>query len=246
MSRFKNQLPELCSLLRSKVFPASPFSDDFSDADTVTASRSPSPEQDPPQLDHLETSLGSSTLLPPNHDPRPLSRARSRSLSVSLAQEKEERERSVGVGPSKRRLLNREVSMSRAFKPKPRTTSKLPEVTQESQTRGDEESKTENNSEVILVEDTPQKPRIAYNKREIQPQSDATSSSSSNLFGSERSNPPGIFGRQKDETDDDDAWMLDSSPDVLLLRPGRRARGSDDEYEAVTFHTPSKKPRRRQ
>jgi hypothetical protein len=246
MSRFKTQLPTLCTLLRSKVFPASPFADDFSDADTETASRSPSPELDPPQLDNLETSLGPSVPMLPNPEPRPLSRARSRSLSISLAQEKEERERSVGVGPVKKRLLNREVSMSRAFKPKPRTTSKLAEVIQESQTRGYEESRTENDSEVILVEDTPQKPRITHNTKAIWSQSGATSSSSSNLFGINRSNPPGIFGNQKDETDDDEAWMLDSSPDVLLLRPGRQAHGSDDEYEAITFQTPSKKPRRRQ
>ncbi|EKM81190.1 hypothetical protein AGABI1DRAFT_105979, partial [Agaricus bisporus var. burnettii JB137-S8] len=235
---FKTPLPEMCSLLRSKLFPASPFSDD-SDADTATASRSPSPEQDKPQVDQMETSEGTSALLPPNHDSRSLSRARSRSLSMSLAQEKEERERSVGVGPGKKRLLNREVSMSRAFKPRPKTSSKLSEAPQESQARANEDD-----SEIILVEDTPQKPRVAHNKQIAQFQ-DAASSSSSNLFGTERTNPRGIFGSQEDETDDDDAWMLDSSPDVLLLRPGRRDRGSDDEYEAVTFHTPSKKPRRR-
>ncbi|KAF9443997.1 hypothetical protein P691DRAFT_678453 [Macrolepiota fuliginosa MF-IS2] len=234
---FKPQLPELCSLLRSKVFPDSLFSD----TDTATASRSPSPEVKDIQIE----SRGPSPTPPAplglsKSDSRSLARARSRSLSVSLAQEREERERSVGVGPSKKRLLNREVSMSRAFKPRPKAASRAADS--ESQHSAGSKLKPEK-TEIILVEDTPQKPRIA-NRKGSQSQFDVNPSSSS-LFGVRQSNQS-LFSSTINETDDDDAWMLDSSPDVLLLHPGRKAGDGSDEYEAVTFQTPSKKPRRRE
>lgn len=235
---FKPLLPELCSLLRSKVFPDSPFSD----TDTVTASPSPSPE---PQQVESQTSLlvPSADSIPSKTSSRSLARARSRSLSLSLAQEREERERSVSIGPGKKRVLNREVSMSRAFKPKPRPVLKAAEASSDSQSSGNGKSQSEK-VEVILVEETPQKPRAA-NRNASQSKATATSSSN-NVFGT-RQSTQGLFGTWIDETDDDDVWMLDSSPDVLLLQPDRKAEGdSDDEYEAVTFHTPSKKPRRRE
>lgn len=238
--RFKTQLPGLCSLLRSKVFPDSPFSD----TDTVTASRSPSPELLDPQPDTRKPSPGPSTSVPTSKsDSRSLTRARSRSLSVSLAQEREERERSASIGPGKKRLLNREVSMSRAFKPRPKGVSKTVEPAPDPQAKTNGKLKLEK-TEVILVEDTPQKPRVTSRKGS-QPQFDV-GPSSTNLFGV-RQSTQSLFSNCTNETDDDDAWMLDSSPDVLLLHPGRKSGGgSDDEYEAVTFHTPSKKPRRRE
>lgn len=214
------------------MFPASPFSD----TDTATASRSPSPERNEPQVDSRGPSPAPSTsLVAPKRDTQSLSRARSRSLSVSLAQEREERERSVGVGPGKKRLLNREVSMSRAFKPRPKPTFKTAETALESQIQPGGEAQAEK-TEVVLVEDTPQKPRVANKK--------TSESQPTNLFGV-RQSTQSLFGSHIDETDDDDAWMLDSSPDVLLLQPGRKVYGSsDDEYEAVVHHTPSKKQRR--
>ncbi|KAJ3564878.1 hypothetical protein NP233_g8001 [Leucocoprinus birnbaumii] len=233
---FKPVLPELCSLLRSKVFPDSPFSD----TDTLTASRSPSPE---PQPAESQTSIQapSTNSISAKASSRSLARARSRSLSMSLAQEREERERSVGIGPGKKRALNREVSMSRAFKPRPKAAPKITEADPNSQSNVDSKSQSEK-GEVVLVEETPQKPR-AINRKASQPQFNNTASSN-NIFGA-RQNSQSLFGTRIEETDDDDAWMLDSSPDVLLLQPGRKAEGgSDDEYEAVTY-TPSKKPRRR-
>lgn len=215
----------------------------------MTASRSPSPEPtevsevDPPAPPLApEPTLVTSTV-----DSRSLARARSRSLSVSLAQD---RERSLSLGPNKKRLLNREVSMSRGFKPRTKTTSKVFEAVSGAQQitvppGGLKSDKTE----IILAEDTPQKPRVGGRNAMSQSQSQsrfdiAASSSSTNLFGGRQSTPR-LFGSRIEETDDDDEWMVDSSPDVLLLHPGGKGVGdSDDEYEAVTFHTPSKRPRR--
>lgn len=229
--RFKSLLPELCSLLRSKVFPNSPFSD----IDTATTSRSSSPEL----LVVPSLLISTSDLVSSTASSRSLSRVRSRSLSVSLAQEREERERSVSIGPGKKRALNREVSMSRTFKPKPKP--KISKTTSDLQSNGYGKLQT-GKTEIILVEDTPQKPRVVGRKASL---SNCDPTSSNDVFSTRQSNQ-GLFGTRTDKTDDDDAWMLDSSPDVFLLQPGRKAGGnSDDKYETVIFQTPSRRPRRR-
>jgi hypothetical protein len=51
-------------------------------------------------------------------------RSRSRSLSVTLAEEKEREQREGSVG-AKRKVLNREISMKRVFKPRERDTSEI-------------------------------------------------------------------------------------------------------------------------
>ncbi|KAG5634332.1 hypothetical protein H0H81_002369 [Sphagnurus paluster] len=123
--QFEKQLPDMCALMRSKLFPAFPSP---SSCDTSpSSSRATSPDI-PKQKQKRDSS---STTISKTSKTRPLTRDRdrSRSLSVSLAQERLrlDRERSVtstgmGTGTSKKRMLNREVSMSRAFKPKPRPT----------------------------------------------------------------------------------------------------------------------------
>ena len=229
--RFKLLLPGLCSLLKSKVFPNSPFSD----IDTATTSRSSSPEL--PVVPSLP--MSSSDLVTSTASSRSLSRVRSRSLSASLAQEREARERSVSIGPGKKRALNREVSMLRTFKPRPKP--KTSKTTSDLQFNAHGKPQT-GKAEIILVEDTPQRPRAVGRKAS---QSNCDSTSSNDVFGTRQSNQY-LFGTRTDKTDDDDAWMLDSSPDVFLLQPGRKAGGnSDDEYETVTFQTPSRRPRRR-
>jgi hypothetical protein len=159
---------------------------------------------------------------------------------MSLAQEREQRERSVSLVPGKKRSLNREVSMTRGFKPKPRMAPKPTEAILDSQPNVNGKPQHEK-AEVILVEETPQKPRVVL-RNTSQSQLNCTSS---NAFVT-RQDTQSLFGSRITETDDDDAWMLDSSPDVLLLQPGPGAGGdSDDEFESVAFHTPSKRPRRR-
>ena len=183
--------------------------------------------------------ISTSDLVSSTASSRSLSRVRSCSLSVSLAQEREERERSVSIGPGKKRALNREVSMSRTFKPKPKP--KISKTTSDLQSNGYGKLQT-GKTEIILVEDTPQKPRVVGRKASL---SNCDPTSSNDVFSTRQSNQ-GLFGTRTDKTDDDDAWMLDSSPDVFLLQPGRKAGGnSDDKYETVIFQTPSRRPRRR-
>ncbi|KAF5334244.1 hypothetical protein D9758_017097 [Tetrapyrgos nigripes] len=102
------------------------------------------------------------------HPSRPLERSRSRSLSVTLAEEEhqkavEAKERqhqradSVGIGGVKKRVLSREVSMTRVFKPKARSQTTM--VTVEKTVKP--VVKTEPKDLVVtLVEATLEKPRI--------------------------------------------------------------------------------------
>ncbi|KAF7354841.1 hypothetical protein MSAN_01398500 [Mycena sanguinolenta] len=104
--RFGGSLPAQIELLRSKIFPHSPFSDS-SDSENGRATSPDIPTKRARGSSILE--VKKTTLEP--------ARSRSRSLSVTLAEERE-REREGSVGARKR--LNREVSMKRAFKPRER------------------------------------------------------------------------------------------------------------------------------
>ncbi|KAK0444404.1 hypothetical protein EV421DRAFT_1890578 [Armillaria borealis] len=194
--QFKTSLPDQCSLLHSKIFRTSIFSDD-------------------------ETASHSSV------QARSLARSRSRSLSVSLAQEKE-RERAESVGAiSKKRVLNREVSMSRVFKGKPKP--KVEEVTKEQPKPVVPKPIHEG---VTLVEATPVKPkpqkRLGLSKVHNSQTQVASSFFSSKLAA-------------KDE--EEEVWDLpSSSPDILLLKStGSQGDvfGSDDEAMFVPV-TPTK------
>ncbi|KAF5371338.1 hypothetical protein D9758_004084 [Tetrapyrgos nigripes] len=102
------------------------------------------------------------------HPSRPLERSRSRSLSVTLAEEEhqkaveaKERQRqradSVGIGGVKKRVLSREVSMTRVFKPKARSQTTMVAVEKTVKPVVKTEPK---DLVVTLVEATPEKPRI--------------------------------------------------------------------------------------
>ncbi|KAJ7591489.1 hypothetical protein C8J56DRAFT_720418, partial [Mycena floridula] len=98
--QFNSRAQAACLLLRSKLFPISPFADDESDPSPPLRKKGP-----------LVTVTGAAPRRP---SPAP-TLARSRSLSVTLAQEQEEqRAKSVGT----KRILSREISMSRNLKPK--------------------------------------------------------------------------------------------------------------------------------
>lgn len=203
---FKPQLPDLCTLLRSKVFPSSPFSDTEGDgalSDTAepqaSTSRLPSPTASiPPRTTNIL-------------------RSRSRSISVSLAQEQKERDR-ASTAPPKKRILNREVSMSRVFKPKP----KRPVEVDAAKSKAPAPSKPPpKDSDIILVDETPQKPR--------------TASVRTMSFGQ----PGGIKFPALNvvEDDDDEEWVMHSSPDIVLLNPDV---GTDSDGEVGGQATPSK------
>ncbi|KAG7447555.1 uncharacterized protein BT62DRAFT_993235 [Guyanagaster necrorhizus] len=237
--QFKTSLPDQCSLLHSKIFRTSIFSDD--ETTSRSSSRSPSPESQPPKEllprpkrartstadntrdRHPSPALSVTSSSAREVQPRSLARSRSRSLSVSLAQEKE-RERAESVGTnSKKRVLNREVSMSMVFKGKPKP--KVKETHKEQPKPMEPKPKNEG---VTLVEATPVKPKPPKRLGLSRVHNTQTqTASSSSLFSSKLT--------AKDE--EEEVWDLPSSesPDILLLK-GTGSQGdifgSDDEDAA--------------
>ena len=263
-SRFKTQLPDACALLRSKVFPSSLFSDDASNAST---SRNASPEPELKPLKNFLSRVPSTSRFPSpalstssrttitksKSDTRALVRSRSRSLSISLAQEKE-RERAASAAPPKKRVLNREVSMSRAFKPKPKDRDK---ATSE---RGPKPESVEpvkpkaKDFGVTLVEETPVKPRLTLSKTLSFDQVSLGIAPIKDLKGKPKNlEKDGSFLTRSSQLgildEDEEEWMLNSSPDILLLNPQQSIGSSfgldsDGEVEEAQA-TPSKPSRKR-
>ncbi|KAF8883343.1 hypothetical protein CPB84DRAFT_1790137 [Gymnopilus junonius] len=266
---FKATLPELCSLLRSKVWPSSPFSDDEDDLLNSLLPTDPSTEpvrkraiSRAPLISRLPSpTLSTSSRITSKHktttttaSSRTLSRTRSRSLSISLAQEQEERER-VNNLPSKKRMLNREISMSRVFKPKPRnrqaeaksakTEAPVPAPKPKAPDLG-----------VTLVEETPVKPRnvaVAPVRAMSFGRPNFTLASASASPANKAAERSPLAAQEEEDEDADEEWMMDSSPDITFLDPtkggggfGERRRGpstdmddeSDDELALIA--TPSK------
>ncbi|TFK38249.1 hypothetical protein BDQ12DRAFT_705609 [Crucibulum laeve] len=253
--QFKGQQPGLCALLRSKVFPSSPFSDDNS---AGTISRSPSPEPAratsklraaSPASSSRYSSPAPSATSQTKEDARALARSRSRSLSISLAQE---RERATSAGPSKRRVLNREVSMSRVFKPRP----KKDQAPDKGKSKDASKEKLQPKKDVgtTLVEDTPIKSARAMPRSGSQA---LLFTQSQTLFPAqqqmqrENSNSGSAWPLAKGlGDDDDDAWLMGTSPDVLLLSSTQGGLGdlSDGEEGSNNMEidtTPSKPARKR-
>lgn len=234
MVSFKTSLPDHCSAFHLKLFPHSHslFSDDDESPPATSRSSSPAVSQfpieyqaevaQPPKKRAKTTGVArqaspAMTTISSAQD-RSLSRARSRSLSIALVQERAE---SMGA-ISKKRVLNREVSMSRVFKPKPRpkeglkresSTLKLPVV------------KKEKDEGTLLVEATPVKPKprpaIFQRPKPLPAQ-----------FMSQ-----GMEEGEEDE-DEEEIWNLpSSSPDILLLR----GESPEDDGFDLTPPTPTKK-----
>jgi len=242
--QFKSKLPTACALLRSKIFPDSPLSR----SPSSSSSRATSPDipkhtksstrQPSPAPSAVSSTTGSKA--------RTLERTRSRSLSLSLAQERErERERSVGLGATKKRVLNREVSMSRVFKPKP----KLPEVKVTSKRKrpdNDTPAPKVKDVGVTLVVDTPVKPRTGINTKSVL----QTTNGVRRTVGMTGSHSLPSFGHVgQDGDDDDDEWDLQSSPNILLLG-GKGdtgglglSDGEDDQWGVSDTPSKSKRPR---
>ena len=266
-SRFKSQLPDACALLRSKVFPTSLFSDDTSSNASTSRNVSPEPELKPlkkfsesstsryPSPALSTTSSSRTTITKSKSDTRALIRSRSRSLSISLAQEKE-RERAASAAPPKKRVLNREISMSRAFKPKPKDKDKATTTSE----RGPKPETVApvkprvNDLGVTLVEETPVKPRLTLSKTMSLDQASLGISPIKDLKGTftnfekdgsflARSSQLGILDEDEEE------WIMDSSPDILLLNPKQSIGSSfgldsDGEVEEAQA-TPSKPSRKK-
>ena len=112
--------------------------------------------------------------------------------------------------------------MSRVFKPKP----KRPVEVDAAKSKAPAPSKPPpKDSDIILVDETPQKPR--------------TASVRTMSFG-----PPGAIklpALNVIEDDDDEEWVMHSSPDIVLLNPNVGADSDEDGAHA----TPSKPPGKR-
>ncbi|KAI0631392.1 DNA replication regulator SLD3-domain-containing protein [Trametes polyzona] len=175
---FKEKLPELCALFRSKLFPDSAASD----ADTVDLSPPASPKPVKKKLKSSASAASSSTTAGSSKGKDNTSqRSRSRSLSMSLEQEQRERSRSVSIGPGglRKRAIVREVSMTTVFKGKDRAKSRTelartastlapgPSLSRtQSQSQGSQQAASASGKEkgthgTVLVAATPVKARTA-------------------------------------------------------------------------------------
>ncbi|TEB25786.1 hypothetical protein FA13DRAFT_1636967 [Coprinellus micaceus] len=220
---FRNLLPNLCSLLRSKVFPHSPFSDTESDTSTTRAS-SPAEESQPASRGISRAPSQAKGFQP---DARALARERSRSLSMSLAQEREQ----TTAAPTKKRMGTREISMSRIFKARSKPTTAATSGKPEHEPQPSQSQSRAKDVGVTLVEDTPAKPRdrtVSFS------QTQAMYPSSRNLFTRQDS-------ALSVATDNDDAWQISSSPDIMMLAsPGK----TDDDGDIDMVHTTPSRPSR--
>ncbi|TEB36846.1 hypothetical protein FA13DRAFT_1088137 [Coprinellus micaceus] len=217
---FRNLLPNLCSLLRSKVFPHSPFSDTESDTSTTRAS-SPAEESQPASRGISRAPSQAKGFQP---DARALARERSRSLSMSLAQEREQ----TTAAPTKKRMGTREISMSRIFKARSKPTTAATSGKPEHEPQPSQSQSRAKDVGVTLVEDTPAKPRdrtVSFS------QTQAMYPSSRNLFTRQDS-------ALSVATDNDDAWQISSSPDIMMLAsPGKT--DDDGDIRHGPYHTQS-------
>lgn len=155
---FKSNLPDFCELLRSKIFPTSPFSEaEDSDVDTVldggapsrAGSRAPSVSRSSSHLTRLPSAAPSEVASSTAY-----SRSRSRSLSVSLARD-EKLQRASIIEP--KRTMSREISMSRVFKAKLKPVAKPKQREEPKQVK----AKAKNTLGKTLIAETPAKNRIA-------------------------------------------------------------------------------------
>ena len=194
-------------MLRSKVFPHSPFTEDSGDDSrspsasliTLDSTRASSPSRA-----NSSSRKPDKTARRTQDDPgKPnTSRSRSRSLSVTLAQDSDAR-RAGSVG-AKKRLLNREVSMSRNFKPKPKPTAKEdvegPKPAQKRQRSV--KQLTENNIGMTLVEATPVKSKVRPRTFQGSPMAAMRQDTRRSFVGSDQ--------------EEEEIWVLPGSSSILL------------------------------
>ncbi|KAI0686012.1 hypothetical protein BC835DRAFT_477664 [Cytidiella melzeri] len=228
---FRDKLPAQCSLLRSKVFQASPFDEDEDSLDFQDTS----PVSPRSNLNRLKkTDSRAETRDSQKHDV-----SMTRSLTDTLEEERvRERSRSLSIGPNtmQKRALAREVSMSTAFKGKDKRLQerlgKRPAVGKSKNTAdaGVAKVKNKNSTGTTLVAATPVKSKLKAGR------------SFASVYGEGKDKLPTIVddsgimsngtGRRAVEGgDDDEDWMLQSSPDVLLLTDEDRSTspGEPDE-----------------
>uniref|UniRef100_A0A0W0FPN7 DNA replication regulator Sld3 C-terminal domain-containing protein n=1 Tax=Moniliophthora roreri TaxID=221103 RepID=A0A0W0FPN7_MONRR len=242
--QFNSILPESCELLRSKIFPNSPFTD-TEDEDEISrpkssdqVTRSSSPGAPPPPKRVRTDSITSVTRHPSpalsttssrkssSRPPEPRKLERTRSLSASLREEELERRRAQSVGHSSRRVLNREISMSRSFKAKAQPTTSQSQTAVKTPVEPKPATvKPESKDEgITLVEATPVKPKEArvktLSKSFSQTQAQLQLAPSDSPTTSKRT-----ISRVVSQTStvvEEEEWQLpgSNSPSVLLMDGG--------------------------
>jgi hypothetical protein len=150
-------------------------------------------------------------------------------------------------------VLNREISMSRAFKPKPKDKDRA--------TTSERGPKLETVAPVkaydlgvTLVEETPVKPRLTSSKTLSFDQTSLGIAPIKDLKGKSKNlEKDGSFLARSSQLgildEDEEEWMVDGSPDILFLNPKQSIGSSfgldsDGEVEEAQA-TPSKPSRKR-
>lgn len=171
---------------------------------------------------------------------------------MSLAQEKE-RERAASAAPPKKRVLNREISMSRVFKPKLKSNDKASERGQKPEASAPVKTKVKDLG-ITLVEETPVKPRLTSMKTLSFGQASLGIAPIKDLKEKPKNHgKDGTFLASNTQLgildEDDEEWTIDSSPDIMLLNPKQSigsSFGLDSEGEVEEAQaTPSKPSRKR-
>lgn len=261
--QFNAMLPDMCKILRSKLFPPSPFADDDGNETDIASdlSSSPVPSSKPfktkplgkkKQKEHSKQNQHGSTSVSSCVAGSAL-RARSRSLSVSLAQDASTRRSNSGTSTTLKRALSREVSMSRTFKPRPAVTLKGSEDSKVVHSQPpdpshrlapDARKRQRNMQGVTLVAATPTKISSSKRRRSVG-------------TGQRRTSSPPIFNMEPNNRDmdpfearDEEIWLPDNSP-YSLLQPHQHSSSSsscldslnnqNDDSSDIEIQTPVKK-----
>ncbi|KAG9307971.1 hypothetical protein JVU11DRAFT_12777 [Chiua virens] len=241
--QFKSTRPDMCALLRRKLFPHSPFLDEDDNPDTHSSPESQAvPSARPRSYRKLARSSTSASKGKPksiqrsssvlSHTTTPDTRSRSRSLSVSLAQDASTRRSTSATASSLKRALSREVSMSRGFKPRaqPSQASHSDYLGTKVSAQIKKEAKRPDNRPVqgvTLVAATPTKPKVAKHSHSQastqQPQRLRALCLDLDVHAEGEELGDADLPEVKEESESEEMWLPNSSPDILLLGPRKRA-----------------------
>ncbi len=267
INSFRGSLPSQCALLHDKVFQSSPFSDG-SDTLSPSASPPPSPRQKEKQLNTEATSTKTASR---SRGPQGLTRTSS-SLSITLEEERvRERSKSLSIGPGqiRKRAVTREISMTTAFKGKAAKAKKPGPSAKDKRVRAEEMkrnaavvganlAKSVNGTTLVMA--TPAKPK--HNKQQPATWADSPTGERCVDGNSQRGLAAQLQSALTEAAiegdDDDDEWMVESSPDVLLLGSGGRqdvvvgfdedlkgGSGAEFRSRVLAEGTPTKRSRHR-